>query len=204
MPKLVDHQKRKEQIARATWRVILKQGMEGTTVRNIAKEANLSLGSLRHYFSSQDDLLAYAMELVKEQAERRIVSIASQDLPPQEKVLKMLLEIVPTNDEKMAEMEVWLIFTAHHKHKNQGPIDDGIFSGMKKIMLYLENENVLKEKINTDLESEKLYALIDGLALHAMFDRDRVTSDRVEAVIRDYLQSICSGQERGCLISPSK
>ncbi len=39
--------------------------MEGATV-NIAQEAGLSLGALRHYFTTQDELLGYAMILVKE------------------------------------------------------------------------------------------------------------------------------------------
>ncbi|MBY6274089.1 MAG: TetR family transcriptional regulator, partial [Bacillaceae bacterium] len=60
MPKIVDHEQRKERIAEACWRVILKRGMKGATVRNIAKEAGLSPGSLRHYFSSQGDLYLYA------------------------------------------------------------------------------------------------------------------------------------------------
>ncbi len=66
MPKIIDHEKRRKQIAEATWRTILERGMEGATVRNIAQEAGLSLGALRHYFTTQDELLGYAMTLVKE------------------------------------------------------------------------------------------------------------------------------------------
>lgn len=43
MPKQIDHEKRRKQIAEATWRVILERGMEGASARNIAKEAGLSL-----------------------------------------------------------------------------------------------------------------------------------------------------------------
>lgn len=87
--------------------------MEGATVRNIAKEAGLSLGALRHYFSTQDDLLIYAMELVKERARARIDAIAMQELPPKEKVVRILLQLLPTTDETMAEMKVWFAFTAY-------------------------------------------------------------------------------------------
>lgn len=41
MPKIVDHEKRRKRIAKAMWKVILKKGMEGATVRNIAQEAGL-------------------------------------------------------------------------------------------------------------------------------------------------------------------
>src|SRR5690606_18050145 len=103
MPKIVDHEKRKEIIAEAAWRVILKQGMKGATVRNIAKEAGLSLGALRYYFSSHEDLLIYAMELVKERVKKRVLNIALSNLPPKEKIIQMLLELLPTNDIKKIE-----------------------------------------------------------------------------------------------------
>lgn len=71
MPKQIDHEKRRKEIAEATWRVILERGMEGASARNIAKEAGLSLGALRHYFSTQDELLVFAMKLVQEKVMAR-------------------------------------------------------------------------------------------------------------------------------------
>ncbi|MCY8689106.1 TetR family transcriptional regulator, partial [Bacillus spizizenii] len=97
--KQIDHEKRRKEIAEATWRVILERGMEGASARNIAKEAGLSLGALRHYFSTQDELLVFAMKLVQEKVMARIKDITMRDVPPKEKVLHILLEIVPTNEE---------------------------------------------------------------------------------------------------------
>ncbi|TYR81318.1 TetR/AcrR family transcriptional regulator [Priestia megaterium] len=192
MPKIVDHDKRKKQIAEATWRVILERGMEGATVRNIATEAGLSLGALRHYFSTQEDLLVYAMKLVKEKAEDRINHIAMQDLPVKEKILNILLELVPTDAEKMAEMEVWFTFIAHTRHKKEHLDDDGIYKGVQKLIDYLDHVHLLKENIDKELETEKLYALLDGLALHAMFDADRVNKERITKILVHHLNSICT------------
>ncbi|GED15633.1 TetR/AcrR family transcriptional regulator [Aneurinibacillus migulanus] len=196
MPKLIDHEKRRKQIAEATWRVILEQGMEGATVRKIAKEAGLSLGALRHYFSTQDELLVYAMQLVKEKATARITEIAMQDLPPKEKILNIMLQIVPVNDETMAEMEVWFAFTAHFRHK-QDTFDaqhDRIFVGMQKIIDYLDQFNLLQKNLDKEIEAEKLYALIDGLALHMMLEPQRVNKDRIVRVLVHHLNSICVGE----------
>lgn len=84
MPKKIDHKARKQEIAKATWKVIMEGGVEAASVRNIAKEANLSLGSLRHYFTTQDELLNYAMELVKSRCKDRIMEVIRQPLPPKE------------------------------------------------------------------------------------------------------------------------
>ncbi|MGG3572943.1 TetR/AcrR family transcriptional regulator [Bacillus gobiensis] len=198
MPKLVDHNKRKEQIAEATWRVILDKGMEGATVRNIAKEAGLSLGSLRHYFSTQDELLMFAMNLVEERVTDRINKIATQDIPLKEKILKILLEIVPKNQETMAEMEVWFAFTFHMRHRNNKlkDHDDKILLGMKNIVNYLHESRLLIDHLDKDTEAERLYALVDGLALHAMLEPERVNQQRVLTVLESHLHSICTDELR--------
>lgn len=156
--------------------------MEGATVRNIAAEAGLSLGALRHYFSTQDELLAYSMKLVKERATARIREIISLDLPPREKFIKTILELVPTNREKMAEMEVWFAFTAYFRHK-PGGLDaqyDGIYPGLQKLMDYAEQSGLLPANTDKELETERLYALVDGLALHAYLEPKRLDGPKVE------------------------
>jgi AcrR family transcriptional regulator len=192
MPKIVNHEERKKQIAQATWRVILKSGMEGASVRNIAKEGGFSLGALRHYFSTQEELLVYAMNLVKDQARERINEILITDLPPKEKVLRLLLEIVPTNKQTLVEMEVWFAFTFHFRNKKgvYDPKHDGIYEGIKRIITFMDNEKLLKNGIDKDIEAEKLYAIIDGIALHAFLEKERLNKERIVQVLTSYLDSI--------------
>ncbi|MFD1175173.1 TetR/AcrR family transcriptional regulator [Paenibacillus puldeungensis] len=193
MPKLIDHEQRKKQIAEATWRVILEQGMEGATVRNIAKEADISPGSLRHDFASQEDLLLYAMNLVKENAAARIESVAMQDMPPREIALGILLELVPTNEETRAEMEVWFAFTAYFRKKRLSfdAQHDGIYMGVQHIIRQLDRLHLLKKGVNKDMEAEMLYAMIDGLALHALLDPQRLNKEKITNLLNHYLDSIC-------------
>ncbi|GIP56913.1 HTH-type transcriptional regulator PksA [Paenibacillus woosongensis] len=193
MPKIVDHEERRERIAKAMWQVILDKGMEGATVRNIAQEAGLSLGALRHYFQNQDDLLVYAMTLVKDRVTARIEAIMKRGLPPKEMVMAMLLEIVPINEETRIEMDVWFVFVAHVKHRKDtvGLINDGLFEAFQKMVGYLHSTGWLKEGLSLEFEIERLYALIDGLAMHALLDPDRVDRSRVIDVIRYHLDSIC-------------
>lgn len=192
MPKLVDHEERKKQIAEATCRMIVKSGMEGATVRNIAQEAGLSLGALRHYFSTQEELLIHAMMLVKERAEARIELITMQNLPPKEMILQILLEIIPTNDVTLAEMEVWFAFIAYTKSKPEMQLaqDDGIFSAMVLLFNMMESAGLLKSKLDKEIETERLYALVDGLALHAMLHPERMNKEMITNVLLQHLDEI--------------
>ncbi|CAM5209993.1 HTH-type transcriptional regulator BetI [Ureibacillus acetophenoni] len=97
MPKIVNHDERKAQIAKATWIVIARDGLGGASVRSIAKEANLSLGAVRHYFNTQDELLEFAMQLVRQVTER-ILEHTEKPLPPKEIALNMLMELIPSDN----------------------------------------------------------------------------------------------------------
>ncbi|MGG4443711.1 TetR/AcrR family transcriptional regulator [Brevibacillus fortis] len=193
MPKIIDHEKRREQIAEATWRVIVEQGMEGATVRSIAKEAGLSLGALRHYFATQDELLMYAMQLVKERATARIAVIASkEEWAPKERISKILLELLPTNQEKMVEMEVWFAFTVYFRHKKEGfdAQHDGIYAAIRNLLDSADQLNLLRKELDKEMEAEKLYAVIDGLALHAFLEPQRVNGERIAKVLEHHLASL--------------
>ena len=64
MPRVVDPVERRRFLAQAVWRVVRREGLERASVREVAREAGVSMGSLRHYFSSQSELLIFAMRMV--------------------------------------------------------------------------------------------------------------------------------------------
>ncbi|MEM7281415.1 MAG: TetR/AcrR family transcriptional regulator [Pseudomonadota bacterium] len=61
MPKIVDHESQRVVFAKAVMRILAREGLEGVTMRAVAKEAGLSYGSLFHYFGSKEDLLLHAV-----------------------------------------------------------------------------------------------------------------------------------------------
>lgn len=169
--------------------------MRHASVRNIAKEAGLSLGALRHYFTTQDELLAFAMRLVKERVTARILEVTALPLPPKDKALRILFELVPADRDRMAEMEVWFAFIYHARFGEgagaASPEDDGIREGLARIVYYLAQEALLKPGLDPEAETERLYALVDGLALHAMLNPERLDGARIERVLAGHLASIC-------------
>ena len=71
MPKIVDHDAQRTKFAEAAMRLIANHGLEGVTMRSVAKEAGLSYGSLFHYFDSKDELLLNAIgQLMQSQTAR--------------------------------------------------------------------------------------------------------------------------------------
>jgi AcrR family transcriptional regulator len=63
VPRIVDHDARRVELLHATWRVIGRVGLEGATVREIARESGHSNGVLAHYFSNKEDIIIQAHRL---------------------------------------------------------------------------------------------------------------------------------------------
>ncbi|MDF2713560.1 MAG: transcriptional regulator, TetR family protein [Paenibacillus sp.] len=62
MPKVVDHEQKRKLIAESAWRINESKGIEHASIRAVAANAGLSPGALRHYFSTQDELLLFIVD----------------------------------------------------------------------------------------------------------------------------------------------
>lgn len=80
MPKLQDRDVERNQIKieEAALRVFTRQGFHGTTVRDIAQEAGVSLGNIYNYYKTKQDLYA---SLVRRYA-RQMTEIQQKTLKP--------------------------------------------------------------------------------------------------------------------------
>ena len=117
VPIHVDHEARRTQLAQAVWRIVVREGVAGASVRAVAREAGLSMGSVRHFFASQDRLLLFAVEELVEQARRRIeegtparISLLAAGRPLAA-VAALLEEVLPLDAERQTEATVWAAFT---------------------------------------------------------------------------------------------
>ncbi|MCM3293854.1 TetR family transcriptional regulator [Paenibacillus sp. MER 180] len=196
MPKIVDHEKRKRLVAEAAIRVIQREGLDHATVRTVAVEAGLSVGSLRHYFSSQVELFAFCMNIFREQVEERLSTLVLDDriLPS---LLQLLMQFMPIDEDRRTEMEAWLSFTSktlthselqHLSHE----LNDGIYYVTKYVIDLLQEKQLAKPDLDYEMEIEKLYALLDGLALHLILQPQRLQAERVERILNDHLHSLCT------------
>ncbi|MBO0919426.1 TetR/AcrR family transcriptional regulator [Cellulomonas sp. zg-ZUI222] len=191
MPRLLDADARRREIADATWRVIRRDGLENASVRNVAAEAGLSAGSLRHMFATQGELLVFAMAQVVERVTARV---AAQDASgdPLDAAERHLLELLPLDDERRAENEVWTAFTARAlvdpslracAEQNH----DLVRAGCRHWV-----EAIAAGRVDVDLEADRLHAVVDGLAVHAAVRPDAVTGERCRAVLRRHLEDLAA------------
>ncbi|MEV0594478.1 TetR/AcrR family transcriptional regulator [Nonomuraea cavernae] len=192
MPKVVDPAERRLLLAEAVLRVMRRDGLEQASVRNVAREAGLSMGSLRHYFASQSELLVFAFRTVIERIGLRLAGLEPEP-DSRRRAQRVLNELLPLDDERRAENEVWLAFTS------RAMVDPALRA------LRDEGYDVLRaccQAIVADLsaaglapadvpaEVERLHALLDGLAVHAAMRPDIHTAASLTAAIAQHLDAL--------------
>ncbi|WP_339167955.1 TetR/AcrR family transcriptional regulator [Paenibacillus sp. FSL R5-0341] len=195
MPKIVDHDKQRVLVAEAAWRIIRRDGMEQASVRNIAEEAGISVGSMRHYFSTQSELLLYAMNLVSERVSHRVQQMSFTG-SPMDNMKCLLFEFLPNTEEKLAEMEVWYAFTARSKTDSTlKELADTVYDELKQavgsVITYLIKVDLSRPDLDKELEIERLYALVDGLGIHTVLRPDQMNAKLMDDVLTLHLASLC-------------
>jgi AcrR family transcriptional regulator len=194
MPKLVDHEQRRRELADAVWRVIRREGIDRASVRTVAAEAGWSPGALRHYFATQSALLAFAMRLVVERIEGRIAAL-DRAADARESVEQVLHELLPLDDERRAENEVWLAFTARalidpELRAQHNEIHDALHQACASALKDLAAAGRAQLGPHTALQVERLHALTDGLAVHTALRPDLMPPETIIAVLRLHLDAL--------------
>jgi AcrR family transcriptional regulator len=196
MPRAVDAEQRRTELAEAVWRVIRREGLAAASVRSVAREAGTSMGSLRHWFTSQDELLRFAMTLVMQRARARVEKAAAGGNPLRSRVLRMLEETLPLDAERRAEAEVWLALTARALVDGElAALRDRSGAELRDLcaaaVRLLAEAGEIRPGADQDLETERLYAVLDGLALHALTAPSALPAERAREVLGAHVAALC-------------
>lgn len=199
MPKVVDQNERKQVVAEAVWAVVARLGFKGATIRNVADECDMSVGSIQHYFGSQDDLYRFSMDLIVDRASKRVSAQGSFDPKNNTEavtgIIELLQELLPLDEERRIEAHTWLAFSAEaisnqDLRDSQERMSQLIRKACSSCLVYLNSQNILLDKSDIEYETERLFALVDGLALHLMFSPSGIAGDKTQDVLRKHILSL--------------
>lgn len=102
MPKRVDHEERRAQIAEALIRVAGRRGLHAVGMRDVAAEAGVSVRLVQYYFESKEKLLFYGLQHLTDGFTARVgarLAAAGPDPGPRATVEALLLASLPTDEE---------------------------------------------------------------------------------------------------------
>jgi len=106
MPKRVDHEERRREIAAALVRTAAARGLHATGMREVAAEAGVSLRLVQYYFGTKEELLLAAMQQLAAQFSDRVLAVIQQlkesgsPASPRDVIAAILTEALPVDDER--------------------------------------------------------------------------------------------------------
>jgi AcrR family transcriptional regulator len=193
VPKVVNPDERRRAVVDALFAVVRREGMAGASVRAVAAEAGLSPGAMRHYVTSQGELLELATRVVADRVAARISGHWSvQGL---DDLVDVLAEVVPLDDERRAETEVWLAMVVESRTDPRLlPLAQETHDGLRRIVAAgVRAVAPALAPAEAELEVDRLHALVDGMALHGVLHPDVATPDRLEAALRAHVAQLAEG-----------
>jgi len=199
VPRVVDHEARRRQIAEAVWAVIALRGLEAVSLREVASQAGVSMGMVQHYFRSKDAMLLFACEHIVERADEMAAAMtAGSDDPasPRTIIRNVLTLGVPLREEERLATGVWFAFVT------RAVIDEELaalirrsWSGTHDLMVGQLHRAQERGEVAVDVDVERaaiaLVALIDGLVSHVMVGH--YTTDEAMAAVDLHLDHLFAG-----------
>ena len=197
MPKIVDHDEQRRLFAKAAMRLIAREGLEGVTMRAVAREAGLSYGSLFHYFSSKDELLMRAVEDSMRQQTERVNEYSSRYAG------LAALEQLMCDDAIIegSSRDGWLVWQTFLYKAAMTPsfaamhIDliDGWLGRFRRHLLDAQMAGEVTSGLDVELEAKALWAFSAGIGQMGLLDPDRLPPATQKQLITAYLDRLRAG-----------
>ncbi|MFZ0385125.1 MAG: TetR/AcrR family transcriptional regulator [Solirubrobacteraceae bacterium] len=180
----------------AARQVIIRNGLEATTLRDIAREGGFTTGLLSHHFADKRDVIVAAFA----GASRDFTAWAWSELNEAETIEALVTALLrvscPADHDRRAEWRLWAEMWAYAgrdlEFAQQIEVTDAVWTKMvRSVLERCHAEGRLRSGIDLDRQAEILNRLIDGLGLRAWLSHDW---ESPRACLEEYLRTL--GLER--------
>jgi AcrR family transcriptional regulator len=187
LPKIVDHESRRQELVEAAWRVITRVGIDNVTIREIATESGYSTGTLAHYFRTKDDILRSALERADNEIKLRLERIPD-DVHPATALRHVLQEALPLDDRRAVELTLDVNFWARAlnqpslralQHRDHDVWREIVLDRVERARRDGAIDTTRSAVDTTDV----LVAFVDGLGLQGLVYPELLTKDRIDLLL---------------------
>lgn len=204
VPKIVDAVQRRQEIVGAVCRIIATDGLERVSLREVAEEADLAVGSVRHYFDSSDDLLAFAFAAVSDRILARLnaaltgLRTSADDGQHDRAVLTLLGEFLPLDEERALDACAWLAFRnaarirpflsaeADRSHRAVAAVVGQVITRI----LHADGAAGAAAGPQLVTAAEHLLAVLDGLTMHALLQPAWMSPEMCSDVLGSHVEGL--------------
>ncbi len=170
MPKQVDHEQRRRLLAEAVFAVIGSRGFEAVSLRDVAEQAGVSMGTVQHYFPAKQQMLTFALSHMRARVMARLQDALTQLHEPTRRDLiraatAVMLPVDPAGrEEACVNVAFFSAATVTPAYADQ--LRDGygrILTVSTANFREASRAGELRDGIDPDVEAPALYFLTQGL-----------------------------------------
>ncbi len=168
---------RREEVLEHARRVIMRDGLEATSLRRIAREGSFTTGVLTHYFADKSELISacfeWTMRTWLDRVEREIREAATAE----ESVCRFVSVAVPYAPERHGEWRLWLNFVGTAAGDQQLAdllvgTDRRWEALVTETLIRWHDSGLVSPRLPDEQEAMILARLGDGLGLRALVTGD--------------------------------
>ncbi|MBI1261781.1 MAG: TetR family transcriptional regulator [Rhizobiales bacterium] len=191
MPKKIDHDIRRKEIAQAAISVIGSHGIENVRLIDVARQANATTGSITHYFEDKDAVLLAALDQVSQGILELINTPLAADADVDDLIDYVSL-VLPLDEDGHEAWRVWLAFFG------RAIVTPGLLSinrnyytefheGLVRIIHNMQKRRKVSATLDVTMIADAIITVVDGLGVRAALDPENWTAEKQTNQLRTML-----------------
>ena len=195
MPKVVNHDERRVEIAQATWAAVQTVGVDNLTLRDITMEAGFTTGVLTHYFRDKDSVLRFAFTIAYRKTFERILNANKSVDSDLVCIRNAMVELLP--DPRKPESVAFVSMCFGIRNSNDPLLVDEYntnkFEYRDLLKKYIKNA-IAKKEIpplkRTDDILDLISSVVDGVCIASLLNPKDYTKKRCARIIESMIEQL--------------
>ncbi|NEN99087.1 MAG: TetR family transcriptional regulator [Moorea sp. SIO3I7] len=192
----MSQQDRRLEVSEAAWRVIVREGLDRTSMRAIAQELGCTTGVVTHHFRDKQELILFALNQVTQRLQKTMQT-ATEHARGVDRLVEMLSAFLPLDTQRQDILKVWVAFLGYaigrealmaEHQQSAAQLREVIIQELKA----LQSAKLIRANIEPELEANALLALVNGVSLDSLIQAKRLSPDQQQIVIRRYVNELLS------------
>lgn len=197
MPKIVDHDHRRTELVQAALRIVVRSGLSGATMRDIAHEAGFANGAIKPYFQSKADLLLATYVHIYQATNQR-VRARTRGMRGLAALERFVQEVLPLNPALREEAMVFLAFLGEvaqnpeHLQVSRSSMEQWR-AWIRGWLAEAMDDGEVAAGADVDTHADLLLTLSIGAQPMSILDRQRFTFETLGQMVEQYLDHLRTG-----------
>ena len=185
---------RRIEVAKAAWRVIVREGLDRASMRAIAQELGSSTGVVTHYFRDKEELTLFALEQVFASV-LEDMKVCAQGREGIDKLEQIIFSALPLTASDRDDWKVWIAFLGYstgreHLIKEHQKRYEFLRQILSQELAELQTAKLIRADLDLTLEANTLIALVDGIGTGVVINPEQFSAEEQKYLVRRHIKTL--------------